>query len=634
MAVARNSVAEPSTTTAAPGNTPTLAGTIEIDHNHPLCLHPNDTLGNSLISIQLTGIENYALWSRSMALSLIGKNKIGFVDGRYPKNHFDELVHNQWERVNVVVLSWIMNSTRKDLLSSIIYASNAHNVWIDLRKGLNERYSQCRSRILFMTAIPSISKVYSMIVDTLDEAALFTHKPGYNGKGGYLSPSGSGGIMIALTSPTISDRWIIEFGATNHMVSNPDMMYSYHKMPQSSQSQDLYTGMVLGIGKEDKRIYILPNASTKHTSVNRYANNVKLLSDSSVLWHKRISHEPIESTLVDHSVLFFSFPSILSSTSYPISHVLEHGPVPSPSAPTHPCASYCYPPLLRKSTRHKKPSIWIHDFVTTKPVSANVSSKDPSWVEAMKLEIAALEKNHTWPIVDLPPGKVPISCRWVYKVKYKANGEVERYKDTLVAKGYSQQAGVDYSDTFSPVAKMVIVRSLIAFASFRQWLIFQMDVHNAFLYGDLSEEVYMHIPDGCFNDANNRSRIILTTQNLEVSNYTRFHSDPLQFRMFNDDESPELLRKKVFGEESFSPLLTNIGQQIAKKCVQLPLSVILVAGILAEMEKKEECWEQLANNFFPHIHKDARAIVEQSYQILSYNLKSCLLYFGAFLFQS
>ncbi|KAF3660826.1 hypothetical protein T459_31300 [Capsicum annuum] len=139
---------------------------------------------------------------------------------------------------------------------------------------------------------------------------------------------------------------------------------------------------------------------------------------------------------------------------------------------------------------------------------------------------------------------------------------------------------------------------------------------------------------GCFNDANNRSRIILTTQNLEVSNYTRFHSDPLQFRMFNDDESPELLRKKVFGEESFSPLLTNIGQQIAKKCVQLPLSVILVAGILAEMEKKEECWEQLANNFFPHIHKDARAIVEQSYQILSYNLKSCLLYFGAFLFQS
>ncbi|PHU01567.1 Late blight resistance protein R1-A [Capsicum chinense] len=139
---------------------------------------------------------------------------------------------------------------------------------------------------------------------------------------------------------------------------------------------------------------------------------------------------------------------------------------------------------------------------------------------------------------------------------------------------------------------------------------------------------------GCFNDANNRSRIILTTQNLEVSNYTRFHSDPLQFRMFNDDESPELLRKKVFGEESFSPLLTNIGQQIAKKCVQLPLSVILVAGILAEMEKKEECWEQLANNFFPHIHKDARAIVEQRYQILSYNLKSCLLYFGAFLFQS
>lgn len=69
-----------------------------------------------------------------MALSLVGKNKVGFVDDRYPKTHFDVSLHDQWEKVNFVVFSWIMNSMRKDLLSSIIYASNAHSVWIDLKE--------------------------------------------------------------------------------------------------------------------------------------------------------------------------------------------------------------------------------------------------------------------------------------------------------------------------------------------------------------------------------------------------------------------------------------------------------------------------------------------------------------------
>ncbi|PHT66870.1 Late blight resistance protein R1-A [Capsicum annuum] len=136
---------------------------------------------------------------------------------------------------------------------------------------------------------------------------------------------------------------------------------------------------------------------------------------------------------------------------------------------------------------------------------------------------------------------------------------------------------------------------------------------------------------GCFQDANNGSRIILTTRNIEIANYTRFRSDPLQLRMFNEDESWELLRKKLFCEESFSPLLSKIGKEVAKKCEHLPLSVVLVAGILAEMEKKEECWEQFANNLGPHIHKDSRAIIEQSYQILPYHLRSCFLYFGRFL---
>lgn len=125
-------------TCAAPGiYTSHSSNKVEIDHNHPLYLHPNDTPGSSLISHQLTGSENYALWSRSMTLGLLEKIQLGFVDRRHTKNKFDESLHEQWEKVNAVVLSWIMNAVGKELLSSIIYASNELKVWIDLKENFD-----------------------------------------------------------------------------------------------------------------------------------------------------------------------------------------------------------------------------------------------------------------------------------------------------------------------------------------------------------------------------------------------------------------------------------------------------------------------------------------------------------------
>lgn len=130
------------------------------------------------------------------------------------------------------------------------------------------------------------------------------------------------------------------------------------------------------------------------------------------------------------------------------------------------------------------------------PTTFTEACQDPRWVEAMKSEIEALESNHTWDIVSLPEGKTPIGCKWVYRVKYKASGEIERFKARLVAKGYSQKEDIDYQETFSPVVKMVIVRTILSLAAAQHWHIHQMDVHNAFLQGDLFDEIYMQLPLG------------------------------------------------------------------------------------------------------------------------------------------
>ncbi|WVZ53157.1 hypothetical protein U9M48_004138 [Paspalum notatum var. saurae] len=132
----------------------------------------------------------------------------------------------------------------------------------------------------------------------------------------------------------------------------------------------------------------------------------------------------------------------------------------------------------------------------SEPSSLQEALASPGWKKAMDDEYLALIRNETWDLIPPKPGINLIDSRWVYKVKRKADGSVERLKARLVAKGFKQRFGTDYGDTYSPVIKPSTVRIILSLAVTQGWSMKQIDIQNAFLHGVLEEEVYMKQPPG------------------------------------------------------------------------------------------------------------------------------------------
>ncbi|GKD86546.1 retrovirus-related pol polyprotein from transposon TNT 1-94 [Tanacetum coccineum] len=140
--------------------------------------------------------------------------------------------------------------------------------------------------------------------------------------------------------------------------------------------------------------------------------------------------------------------------------------------------------------------IYTLTISTTEPKNMKEAMLDHNWIKSMKKELYQFKRLDLWELVSLPNDKHVIKVKWLWKNKTNAENTVIQNKSRLVAKGYSQQEGIDFEESFAPIARLEAVQMFMAYAAHKNFTIFQMDVKTAFLNGRLIEEVFVSHPDG------------------------------------------------------------------------------------------------------------------------------------------
>ncbi|KAK8553907.1 hypothetical protein V6N12_030886 [Hibiscus sabdariffa] len=216
---------------------------------------------------------------------------------------------------------------------------------------------------------------------------------------------------------------------------------------------------------------------------------------------------------------------------------------------------------LRRSTRERHEPERYGFLVTThgdvilvyqdepKTYQEAVASPDSEkWLEAMRSEMDSMSENQVWTLVEPPEGIKPIGCKWVFKKKTDMDGNVQTYKGRLVAKGFRQIHGIDYDETFSPVAMIKSIRILLAVAAFHDYEIWKMDVKTAFLNGKLEEDVYMTQPEGFVTPEDARKvcklqRSIYGLKQASRSWNLRFNEATQEFGFIRNEDEPCVYKK-------------------------------------------------------------------------------------------
>lgn len=193
---------------------------------------------------------------------------------------------------------------------------------------------------------------------------------------------------------------------------------------------------------------------------------------------------------------------------------------------------------------------------------ATTSDNKDKWLEAMKSELSSLHENNTWTLQELPKGRKAIPVKWVYKVKRNPDGTVDRFKARLVVKGYRQKKGMDFEETFSPVARMATIRALISIAASERMHLTQFDVTTAFLNGHLEEEIYIKQPEGFEDGTNKVCKLMKSLYGLKQAPRCwniRFHEILIELNFAQCTSDPCLYTKKVGDKKILLTLFVDDG---------------------------------------------------------------------------
>ncbi|KAL6334751.1 hypothetical protein AAG906_021410 [Vitis piasezkii] len=252
-------------------------------------------------------------------------------------------------------------------------------------------------------------------------------------------------------------------------------------------------------GKASEPLSVGPFLSLPTSSLGQVINLMRILVRDIRCIQQDLSNTDSSSTVpilnesasIPSSSNLYALPGTipLSTNSDEPNESINTRPVTFPQQPHH--------MVTRSKNGIFKPKVYTVDLNVEEPNTFQEAISHPKWKEAMDEEFRALMKNKTWSLVSLPTNRTSVGCRWVFKLKRNPDGSVSRYKARLVAKGDSQVPGFDFYETFSPVVKPTTIRVVLA-----------LDVNNAFLNGELQEEVYMDQPPGFDGKTNQEQKLV------------------------------------------------------------------------------------------------------------------------------